>query len=430
VTYGTYGGSWDCNTKNDTYSASFIKLSSGKDGAFGGTSADLLANDRASEVYIDPIGTGGTNITSGQNVSSALNWYPLVFWKPAGCSYYKYVNASLLNYASAGTRLNVGKVVQTSFAGKVKFDAAGDDSSAPGMIDFYFATNGTAFNASSLSPYSANFTATAPSVIGEIVLQEDAGKLNTTSHQAVMTRMQVYNMTSSDWRFKSADSTTATIYYNGINLSDADSTPTLQVAASYELPLVTERGSKVTDVSLTGVSMNVASRIAQPQFTFSAASVAAGSENTEKWTAQEGDTKTLSNGVVLKVDSITQTVGSCTASVAAGGAPACTVTGTNGVSAVADPANALSPYTGSLNMVVKDSDPDAKTAGAVRISVGGPLVNSLTADAMKTSELDASYFTTQSTLVRAFGKTIVVAGMYDKDTLAAADAFIAGLQQS
>jgi hypothetical protein len=215
VTYGTYGGSWDCNTKNDTYSASFIKLSSGKDGAFGGTSADLLANDRASEVYIDPIGTGGTNITSGQNVSSALNWYPLVFWKPAGCSYYKYVNASLLNYASAGTRLNVGKVVQTSFAGKVKFDAAGDDSSAPGMIDFYFATNGTAFNASSLSPYSANFTATAPSVIGEIVLQEDAGKLNTTSHQAVMTRMQVYNMTSSDWRFKSADSTTATIYYNG-----------------------------------------------------------------------------------------------------------------------------------------------------------------------------------------------------------------------
>ncbi len=444
VTSGT--PTFDCNTKNDSYTATFIKISSDKDAAFGGTSADLLNNDRASEVYLDPRGPAGVAVVSGTNVLSAANlsggqrgasgtyYAPMVFYKPSGCAYYKYAFfTSNLSFSTMGNDTQL-LAINTSYTNSIKFDAAGDDSSAPGKLAFDFATNYTGngfdYNITTFGIYPTGVPTSGYHIIGEIVLQEDAGKFATNSHQGVLTRVPIYNMTSNDWQFKTADSATAVTYYNGINLTNAPGTSAISRATAYELPLYTERGTKVSGVSLTDTTLKVASRIGQPQFTFSAASVAAGSENTESWTASEGDTKTLSNGVVLKVASITQTVGSCTASVAAGGAPACTVTGTNGVSAVADPANALSPYTGSLNMVVKDTDPDAKTAGAVRISVGGPLVNSLTLDAMKTSELDATYFATQSTLVRAFGKTIVVAGQYDKDTLAAADAFIAGLQQS
>jgi len=389
--------------------------------------------------------TGGQTLTTSsttgvatgtvyqQNPASTSAWVPQVFWKPAGCSTYKTVDMGTM----AGLNAGIGNTaLAASLDGAttpiavdtttVKFDTTGaSTSNAPGLLKFYFKNqpmNTTAYRA-----YNSNVQATsAPYIIGEIVLQEDAGKHNTQSDQRVLLRMPIYNLTSNNWQFKSSDSSTAYTYYNSMNLSDTTGS-TVNPAGPYELPLYTERGSKVTGVSTTDVSIMAAKNVAQPMFTFTAASTTASQANTETWTAQEGDTKTLSNGVVLKVTSINQTVGSCTASVKAGGAPACTVTGLNGLAATADPAAALARYTGSLSMVIPDSNPDAKTAGAVRISVGGPLVNSLTADAMKTSELDATYFGQQNTLIRAFGKTIVVAGKSGSDTMAAADAFIAQL---
>ncbi|VVB57561.1 Uncharacterised protein [uncultured archaeon] len=375
--------------------------------------------------------TSASGTTFSQNITYGT-WSPVIFYKPAGCSSYKMVTMGSGTTAGANPtpkNTGLGATATTPFAvdtTTVKYDTVGPSTSnAPGLLKFFF--NNSPMNMTANSAYNAQADASSTNkVIGEIVMQEDAGKHNTQSDQRVMLRIPVYNLTSNNWNFKSSDSATAYTYYNAMNLTDT-SGASVNIAAPYELPLYTERGTKVTGVSTTDVTIMAAKTIAQPMFTFTAASTTASQANTESWVAQEGDTKTLSNGVVLKVVSINQTVGSCTASVKAGGAPACTVTGTNGVSATADPAAALSRYTGSLNMVISDSDPDAKTAGAVRISVGGPLVNSLTSDAMKSSELDATYFDQQNTLIRAFGKTIVVAGKSGSDTMAAADAFIAQL---
>ena len=89
-----------------------------------------------------------------------------------------------------------------------------------------------------------------------------------------------------------ADSSTATTYYNGLAMA-LNTLNNMTSATSYELPLYTERGSKITGVSLTDVSVRVANHIGQPTFTFAGASTTQGSESSETWTAKEGDTKTL-----------------------------------------------------------------------------------------------------------------------------------------
>jgi len=62
----------------------------------------------------------------------------------------------------------------------------------------------------------------------------------------------------------------------------------------------------------------------------------------------------------------------------------------------------------------------------VVVSVGGPLVNTVTEAALKGSDVT---FDPGTVVVKEVGNTIVVAGTSAADTLAAADQFIAGVKR-
>ena len=428
----TIGTTADCSSPNATYAGSFLKVSSSNANAFGGATSNLLGTDRVKEFYIDPMGnftmTGGAATQTQPNVfinvsAANNNTQSQIFWKPQGCRYLKVANFT----TTPGQNAGMGVLsYSASTNGTIAYDTVGDASSSPafGMMQFYF-DGRNAFNATYLGVYSANITG----AIGEIVIQEDAGQLNSTAHHFEMIRIPVQNITTAaatgDWQFKSTDSSTSVAFYNALNLS-GDVTPSVLRAQSsgYELPLYTERGSKVTDVSLKSVSISSAKKIANAKFTFTAASTAVGQENTETWTAKEGDTRTVGNGIVLKVKKIDQTVGSCTAS--GSGAPTCTATAGT-MTAVADPAvtSVLTPYTGDLKMVIKDSD--AAGVSGTLITVGGSAVNTVTAQAAQTGDANID-FNQQNVVVKVVGNKIVVAGLTADNTMTAANAFIAALK--
>ena len=260
------GASSDCNTRNSTYSGIFIKVSSSNANAFGGSSDNLLGNDRANEFYYDPIGnfTYNSSAAHTQNPASSA-WKAQIFWRPAGCDFYRVANVSITS------NQNLGKTVISSYSNAVSFDTVGDLGSSPnlGLLKFY--TYNQPFNAA----FGGSYSDSLPGTVGEIILQEDAGKFNTNSHQGVMTRIPIYNITSSDWQFKPSDASTPIVYYNGINLSAPPGLNALKTAVPSEAsPFYTERGTKVTDVRLTDVLLQAASRVGQPMFTFSQASTA------------------------------------------------------------------------------------------------------------------------------------------------------------
>ena len=109
-----------------------------------------------------------------------------------------------------------------------------------------------------------------------------------------------------------------------------------------------------------------------------------------------------------------------------GGVPQCTVDST-GVAAVISPANAASvqvsqPYKLTSSMVLLDSE----AMSGVAITVGGPAVNTVTAEALKDSNVN---FDVDNVVVKEIGNKIVVAGKTARDTMAAADQFIAGVKR-
>ena len=130
--------------------------------------------------------------------------------------------------------------------------------------------------------------------------------------------------------------------------------------------------------------------------------------------------------MTVKVTSIDATTGSCSV-LGAGGVPACTVDST-GMSAVIKPDNVASvqvtqPVALSSNLVMTDSA--ASGIGPV-ITVGGPDVNTVTADALKDAAVD---FNTQPVVVKEIGNKIVVAGKSADDTMAAAAQFIQAVRR-
>jgi hypothetical protein len=163
-----------------------------------------------------------------------------------------------------------------------------------------------------------------------------------------------------------------------------------------------------------------------PSFTFAYADEELASSG-ELWEASEGDTKTLTNGVGLKVKEITQTVGSCKAS-STSGSVSCEVNEA-AISARIMPNNVASieviePYDvrQASDMVVLDSQ--ASNAGGVVITVGGPVVNSVTASVLADASVD---FDATSVYVQAHGSKIVVAGKTSADTMQAAQEFIGAI---
>ncbi|MFA6035538.1 MAG: S-layer protein [Candidatus Micrarchaeia archaeon] len=145
-------------------------------------------------------------------------------------------------------------------------------------------------------------------------------------------------------------------------------------------------------------------------------------------TLGEGESATLSGGVVIKVASITEDVGACTASA---GSSTCTVD-QSGVSAVLSTGGASVtasvPYTLATNsqpLVVLDKDASTGTV----ISVGGPDVNTVTKNILAGS--DTSITASSAPTVKVVGDNkIVVAGGQAADTVRAGNDFIAGLKKA
>jgi hypothetical protein len=253
------------------------------------------------------------------------------------------------------------------------------------------------------------------------MLQEDAGYYHTTSNNPIHTMTPfIANGSSSTsgtsaFAFEPTSTTTQYVYSQKLDGSWISTEPTV----------VTERGSQILSVGTNDFSAKVAAKIGQASFTFANADTSASSTNAEEYTMGVGESKVF-GGVTVLVKSIDATAGSCSV-LGANGQPACTVDSSS-LTAVVMPNNAASvvvnePYTGSVSgLVMKDTDgPSANTA----ILVGGPVVNTMTADAVKDAAID---FQT-APVVKEIGNKIVVAGYTADDTLAAADQFIAGIQR-
>jgi hypothetical protein len=182
---------------------------------------------------------------------------------------------------------------------------------------------------------------------------------------------------------------------------------------------ISERGSQFIDIDSTTASFNIAREVAEAQYFLKSTGAATGATTTVGPLA-EGETASLSGGVTIKVSSITQTVGACTATGAE-----CTVD-QSGLSAVlstgGSQVDAITrfPVDGTFVM----SDATTPTA-AIVISVGGPDVNDVTKSALAGS---AVQFTAGMQITQAYGNTIVIAGTTGADTAAAGDDFIQALK--
>ncbi|MCX8163398.1 MAG: hypothetical protein N3D10_02470, partial [Candidatus Micrarchaeota archaeon] len=256
-----------------------------------------------------------------------------------------------------------------------------------------------------------------------IAFQEDAGKYDTISHYPVTVYFPLYKVGNS-YKFEPTGTTSDKIYYAGTTEKGATLSGAISSWSAIEPLFYTERGSTFGSYDGTSFSFAVAKKIGEPTFTFSYADAAL-AEAGEVWEAKEGDTKTLDNGVKLKVKEIQTSVGTC--KVAGGATPTCTVD-MSGVSAKIMPDNAATvqavvPYdVKGTNLVI--SDRDAGAFGGVQILVGGPLVNSATAAVLANSPVD---FDVTNVYVKAIGNKIVVAGKTAADTMQAANEFISKL---
>jgi len=329
-------------------------------------------------------------------------WSPKLFWKISGRDCY---NWNDISYTGTGVTSGID-------TNSIRLDTVGDNSAAQGKI--FFTDNTTSIAIGTAATYGAS-----------IVLQEDAGKYHAASNIAVYTAVPVIVSQSSSGtasypthRFRATDATTQQVYYMGFG-----NTSTAYTA--YDLQFVTERGTKATSVSTTDATFQLAKRVGMPSFTFAYADTSA-STGAEEYVLGVGDSKVF-GGLTVKVKAIDATCGSCSV-LGVGGTPACTVDSST-VSAVVKDSDGQAVSAASIPFALKSSlvmmDTSGPGAGA-SILVGGPIVNTMTADALGDSAVD---FNTDPVVVKEIGNKIVVAGQSAQDTLSAADQFIAGVKR-
>ena len=411
------GDTVQCNSSssNDfSYTAKLVEIKTSGSNKMGGTGDALTGDYLFEKVLVDPIGTStisfgnisnwsalmlnGTQIVNG-TVGMTNETRPLVFYKISGRDCWNYDTVTNANASSAG--------VST----EIRFDTAGDNSAAQGLIGF-----GSQGNA--VLTGTMNITSGGSVVFMEVIyFVEDAGTYAGTSNNKVLTALPLMmnDSTTSTFRFRSTDSSTSYVYYDGLTTGSY---------TGYEPTFVSERGSKATSVGTTDATFKVAKRIGKPSFTFALADTSV-STGGEEFVLKVGDSKVF-GGVTVKVKAIDATAGSCSV-LGPGGTPACTVDSTS-LAAVIQPDNAASvevsmPYALKSNLVVMDAE--APSAGVV-VSVGGPAVNTVTASALQGSDVT---FDAGTVVVKEVGNTVVVAGTSASDTMAAADQFIAGVKR-
>ncbi|MFN3909790.1 MAG: S-layer protein [Candidatus Anstonellaceae archaeon] len=428
----------DCTTKVE-YTAKLIRFSSDGPNFGSGSGTDLLGTYKIDNFYFDPIGNvdfSVANPTQSQRFTGTQEWVdafndlapggsgalPAIIYRPDGFDCY------LVSDITVNTEID--KKVAPSSTNTIRFDYAGSDSGAYGLLFFSLRKNagdglGETAKLSSMPALSlSNYL----DEIG-IAFQEDAGKRDTLTQYPVTTAIPVFGTQSDNYfKFKSASASTLYTYYSGVVKKGATLTGNIVGTTDYdsnELPFYTERGSMIGSYTDSSFSIKVAKKVGKPTFTFSFTDTVA-TESGEVWEAKEGDTKTLDNGVKLKLKEIQETVGSCKVS-AGGAAPTCTVD-MSGVSAKIMPDNAatvqaVQPYDiKGTNLVISDSE--AASVGGVQILVGGPVVNSATKAALENSPVN---FDVTNVYVKAIGNKIVVAGKTASDTMQAANEFISKL---
>lgn len=222
------------------------------------------------------------------------------------------------------------------------------------------------------------------------------------------------NVTDSAWAFTVDDkgkykpAVTTGPAYTSLNLKSVD--------PGY----VSERGSVLNGVSSKTVSLSIAKKIGEA--TYFVSTVGAAPSGATEIVLAEGEEQTLAGGVKIKATSITETVGSCT--VGTGGA--CKVD-MSPVSAVLNSGEASVDAITSYkvgDLVVLDNQAGS---AAVLISVGGPMVNEVTKQALGGSSTLAK---SGDVVVKEVGNVIVVAGYTSQDTMDAGKQFISQLQSS
>jgi len=370
-----------------------IKVESGISNAF---KIPNSGGDTVNKFYVRYL----TNSSAAGNVTGAV----MLYYQPstAACDYWQ---GGAQGFSAAGAA--VASLNTTGGSEKaVAYETVGTGT-AQGYLSFV--TGNASSDGGNLSIY----------------IQEDAGKVNSVSANYDSFVFQAIGLSSaSSFEFKARDSDNSDrIMYNSVQYVAELLEPKSNL---YDAPLISERGSKFIGLSSDTVEFDVAKKIADAKYVL----MSSGTESTSnvlKKSLAEGEETELTGGIKVKVDTITQTVGSCVAGAVAGSTPDCTVD-SSGVSAVISPNNAASvevsePYLLSSDLVVLDSN--AAGVGKV-ISVGGPAVNSVTREALAGSDVD---FATKSVVVQEVGNTIVVAGYSAADTLTAAGQFIAGIQK-
>ncbi len=186
---------------------------------------------------------------------------------------------------------------------------------------------------------------------------------------------------------------------------------------------ISPRGSEFEEMDSSTVKFKIAKKVGHALFEYATAEAAETGASTEVLTLKEGEEGKVGD-VTIKVKSIDEDVGSCTAA----GAGTCTIPASS-IDAVIMPDNkasvdAIVPYDIQGNLVVLDKD--ASAAGTnLLITVGGPAVNTVSADAL--SGDNAVDFNANPVVVKKVGNKIVVAGKTAQDTLTAANNFIASL---
>jgi len=382
------------SSADSSYTAKLIEIKTSGQTLLSGTGDQLSGDYMFEKVLFDPIGNVNHNstdvsINGTQNQSlSVANYQPKVFYKISGRDCWNWNNFSYV--AQSGNTFGTSDWI--------KFNTAGDNSAAQGALYFNNSGFGSFGNVSML-------------------YQEDAGKYGSSSNNRVYTGVPVLSSDTSvsTFRFKATDSSTQNVYYYGLASTSF---------GGYEPTFVSERGSKTLSVGTSDASFKVAKKLGQPTFQFAYADTSSAAASADTYVMGVGESKVF-GGVTVKVKAIDATAGSCSV-LGSSGTPQCTVDST-GVNAVISPANAASvqvsqPYKLTSSMVMLDSE----AVSGVAITVGGPLVNTVTAQALQDANVD---FNVDNVVVKEIGNKIVVAGKSAQDTMTAADQFIAGVKR-
>ncbi|MFH1448486.1 MAG: S-layer protein [Candidatus Micrarchaeota archaeon] len=241
-------------------------------------------------------------------------------------------------------------------------------------------------------------------------------RASTTTADTNSWQFELDNGTGGAWTF-TGSATQSKTRYVPTGLAKMSGVTSKMVEAGY----TSERGSVFNSLTSTAAVLKVAKKVGEASYYIS--TVGAAPSGATEITLAEGEEQTLAGGVVIKAKEITETVGACTST---GGEGDCSID-MSPVSAVLntgdDSVDVIVPYKMSGKLVVMDNE---ASGAAVVISVGGPVVNVVTEQALGA---DSSLLSKPGdVVVKEVGNTIVVAGFTGGDTITAGDQFINGLQ--